>query len=144
MHTAYPELRSTADFATYAKPYADMAMRCVRERHPDIPIVYYANGGSSYLELQRDMACDVVSLDWAVDMADARAQLGPSVPVQGNVDPSLLLGSVADIDDAVKKCIDGAGGPGKHILNLGHGVLQPTPEANVAAFVDAARKHGTK
>ena len=31
-----------------------------------------------------------------------------------------------------------------HILNLGHGVLQPTPEANVAAFVDAARKHGTK
>jgi len=30
------------------------------------------------------------------------------------------------------------------VLNLGHGVLQPTPEANVAAFVKAARKWGTK
>ena len=125
--------------------------RAVGSRRIDaagVPVLFFANGGSSYLGLQRDMAGDAhysaLSLDWAVDMADARAQLGPAVPVQGNVDPSLLLGSVADIDDAVKKCIDGAGGPGKHILNLGHGVLQPTPEANVAAFVDAARKHGTK
>ena len=36
------------------------------------------------------------------------------------------------------------GGPGAHVLNLGHGVLQPTPEGNVQAFVDAARKWGTK
>ena len=137
-----------ADFSAFSKPYALRVAAAVREQHPGVPVLFFANGGSSYLGLQRDMAGDAhysaLSLDWAVDMADARAQLGPSVPVQGNIDPSLLLGSVADIDDAVKKCIDGAGGPGKHILNLGHGVLQPTPEANVAAFVDAARKHGTK
>ena len=72
-------------------------------------------------------------------MADARAQLGPNVPVQGNVDPSLLLADVATIEDAVKTTIDKAGGPGKHVLNLGHGVLQGTPEDAVAAFVDAAK-----
>ena len=33
-------------FETYAKPYANRAMQYVRDRHPDVPIVYYANGGS--------------------------------------------------------------------------------------------------
>ena len=139
---------SPRDFAKFSKPYALRVAAAVREKHPGVPVLFFANGGSSYLDLQRDMAGDAayhaLSLDWAVDMADARAQLGPQVPVQGNVDPSLLLASHDVIDDAVKRCIDGAGGPGKHILNLGHGVLQPTPEANVAKFVDAARVHGTR
>ena len=32
-----------------------------------------------------------------------------------------------------------AGGPG-HILNLGHGVIQETPEEAVGIFVDEAKK----
>ena len=36
--------------------------------HYPMKVMYYANGGSSYLERQADMACDVISLDWAVDM----------------------------------------------------------------------------
>lgn len=55
---------------TYRYP---QAMRLVRERHPDVPLIYYANGGSSYLDLQRDMACDVLSIDWAV--MDSLSQL---------------------------------------------------------------------
>ena len=127
-----------SDFARFAKPYADQAMRYVRERHPDVPIVYYANGGSSYLELQRDMACDMISLDWAVDMESARKTLGSDRVVQGNVDPTVLFGSREQIHDAVESCIRKAGGGG-HILNLGHGVLQGTPEESVQAFVDAAK-----
>ena len=120
----------------------------MRERHPEAPVLFFANGGSSYLASQKDMVApafyNTLSLDWAVDMGEARKQLGEHVPVQGNIDPSILLGSPADVEAAVKECIEKAGGPGMHVLNLGHGVLQPTPEANVQAFVDAARKHGTK
>jgi len=125
-------------FAEFAKPYADKAMRMVKERHPDVPVMYYANGGSSYLELQRDMACDVVSLDWAVDMTVARQTLGEDRLVQGNVDPTLLFGSEEQIRNGVHDCVAKAGKRG-HILNLGHGVLQGTPEASVQAFVDAAK-----
>ena len=108
-----------------------------------------ASAGSSYLELQRDMsgktgAYDAISLDWSVDMAQARKTLGPDVPVQGNIDPVLLLGNHATIDKAIQDCIAGAGGPGQHILNLGHGILQPTPEANVQFFVDSAKRHGVR
>jgi len=126
-------------FALYAKPYADKAMAYVRERHPDVPLVYYANGGSPYLDLQRDMAADVISLDWSTDMAGARKILGADRRVQGNVDPTILFGSEAQIRAAVEENIRDAGGPGKHLLNLGHGVLQGTPEEAVATFVDAAK-----
>ena len=125
-------------FETYAKPYADRAMRYVKERHPDVPVVYYANGGSSYLREQKDMACDMISLDWACDLAQARQVLGPDRLVQGNIDPTVLMGSEAQIHAAVQECIRKGGGKG-HLLNLGHGVLQGTPEESVQYFVDAAK-----
>jgi uroporphyrinogen decarboxylase len=61
------------------------------------------------------------------------------MPVSGNVDPLVLLGPEAGIREAVRHCIGGSGGH-SHILNLGHGVLQQTPESAVAAFVDAAKE----
>lgn len=41
-------------FEVFAKPYANLAMSILKERHPDVPVIYFANGGSSYLESQRD------------------------------------------------------------------------------------------
>jgi len=131
---------SPEQFSMYAKPYVDRSMAYVKARHPDVPLIYYANGGSSYLELQRDMQADMISLDWAVDMRVARQTLGADRLVQGNVDPTLLFGSDAQIRDAVHSNIAAAGGKGKHILNLGHGVLQGTPEAAIASFVNAAKE----
>lgn len=83
----------------------------------------------------------MLSLDWAIDMEVARARLGPKRLVQGNVDPTVLFGSEAQIGAAVRTCIAKAGGKKDSglILNLGHGVLQGTPENSVRAFVDAAK-----
>lgn len=114
-------------------------MAYVKARHPDVPVVYYANGGSSYLERQKDMQCDMISLDWACDLAYARELLGKERLVQGNVDPTILFGDDETIRGAVAECISKAGGQG-HILNLGHGVLQGTPEESVATFVNAAKE----
>ena len=128
-----------SQFETYAKPYANRAMQYVRDRHPDVPVVYYANGGSSYLVEQKDMACDMISLDWACDLAQARQTLGPDRLVQGNIDPTVLMGSQEQIRAAVHECIRKGGGRG-HLLNLGHGVLQGTPEESIQHFVDAAKE----
>ena len=132
------------DFDAFAAPYAARAARVLRERHPTVPIIYFANGGSSYLERQRDALLrpgevDMLSLDWAVDMAQARATLGPDARVQGNVDPAVLLGPHAGIEAAVEQCIERAGGPGSHILNLGHGVVPQTPEDAVEVFIEKAK-----
>lgn len=131
-----------AQFEIFAKPYADKAMGILKAKYPEVPIIYFANGGSSYLELQTDMACDNVCLDHGVDIAVARRTLGTNKPVSGNVDPLVLLAPEDHIRQEVRSNIMAAGGPGKHLLNLGHGVIQGTPESAVGAFVDEAKQFG--
>jgi len=64
----------------------------VKQIHPDTPLILYINGSGSLLERVRQTGIDLMSLDWMVDMADARNRLG-SLPVQGNLEPMVLLGS---------------------------------------------------
>uniref|UniRef100_A0A7S1Z6K4 Uroporphyrinogen decarboxylase n=1 Tax=Trieres chinensis TaxID=1514140 RepID=A0A7S1Z6K4_TRICV len=131
-------------FERFAKPAAKKAIAIMKEKHPDVPVIYFANGGSSYLELQRDTGADMIAIDWGVDMAQARSVLGDDVPVSGNLDPTVLFGTKEQIEQAVRDCIDGAGGPGKHLLNLGHGVMQGTPEEAVGWLVDECRRYKGK
>jgi uroporphyrinogen decarboxylase len=70
---------------------------------------------------------DIVSVDWTVDIAVARQRLGTTVGVQGNLDPCVLFGSQEFIRDRILDTVRKAGNQG-HIFNLGHGVLQKTPE----------------
>jgi uroporphyrinogen decarboxylase len=135
---------SPEDFATFAKPAAQKAIRIIKEKHPNVPVIYFAHGGSSYLELQKDMGCDMICIDWQVDLANARAILGPDVPVSGNIDPRILFGTKEQIEQAVRDCIDKAGGPGKHLLNLGHGVMQGTPEEAVGWLIDECKRYRGK
>jgi len=131
-------------FEKYAKPAAKKAIKIMKDKYPDVPVIYFANGGSSYLELQRDMGADMIAVDWSVDMAEARGILGEDVPVSGNIDPTVLFGTKEQIERAVRDCIDGAGGPGKHLLNLGHGVMQGTPEEAVGWLIDECRRYKGK
>lgn len=135
---------SPKGFEQFAKPAAQKAIRIMKEKHPDVPVIYFANGGSAYLELQRDMGSDMIAVDWSVDMAQAREILGPDVAISGNLDPTVLFGTKEQIEEAVRDCIDKAGGPGKHLLNLGHGVMQGTPEEAVGWLVDECKRYKGK
>jgi uroporphyrinogen decarboxylase len=142
MFESWAHQLSPRQFELYAKPAAVRAIEIIKERHPDVPIIYFANGGSAYLELQRDMPADMIAIDWSVDMRTARSILGPDIPISGNMDPTILFGSQAQIEQAVRDCIDKAGGPGnKHLLNLGHGVMQGTPEIAVKWLVDECKRY---
>ena len=84
------------------------------------------------------MPVDVLSIDWKLPLDEARERANGKA-LQGNVDPGVLLGTPQGVANAVR-AVRKAAGPGGHIVNLGHGVLPPTPPENVAAFVNAARK----
>jgi uroporphyrinogen decarboxylase len=132
---------SPDNFERYAKPAVERVTAIIKEKHPNVPVIYFANGGSGFLEQQKDMSADMICLDWGVDMAEARQRLG-NKPVSGNLDPTILkYGSKEQIEQAVRDCIDKAGGPGKHLLNLGHGVMQGTPEQNVKYLVDECKRY---
>ncbi|GAB4145941.1 MAG: uroporphyrinogen decarboxylase [Cyanobacteria bacterium J069] len=130
---------SPQDYDQFALPYQQQVVRQVKAKHPDTPLILYINGSAGLLERMAQSGVDIVSVDWTVDMAEARRRLGPSVGVQGNIDPCALFGSQAFIRDRILDTIRKAGNQG-HILNLGHGILPGTPEENAAFFFETAKQ----
>ncbi|OEL21461.1 Uroporphyrinogen decarboxylase 1, chloroplastic [Dichanthelium oligosanthes] len=110
----------------------------IKKECPHVPLVLYINGNGGLLERMKDTGVDVIGLDWTVDMADGRRRLGNGISVQGNVDPAFLFSPLPVLTDEIHRVVKSAG-PKGHILNLGHGVLQKTPEEAVAHFFDVTR-----
>ena len=69
-----------------------------------------------------------------------RRLLGPTVGVQGNLDPVALFAPADEIRRQVGRILERAGGRPGHVFNLGHGVLPDTPVAHVAALIDAVHE----
>lgn len=130
---------SPQDYDTFALPYQQRVFQQIKETHPDTPLILLVSGSAGVLERMAKSGADIVTVDWTVDMADARARLGKHVKVQGNLDPGVLYGSKQFIRDRIIDTVRKAGNWG-HILNLGHGVLPDTPEENVAFFFETAKQ----
>lgn len=130
---------SPQDYETFALPYQQQVVRQVKQTHPDTPLILYISGSAGVLERMGKSGVDIISVDWTVDMAEARQRLGKEMKVQGNVDPGVLFGSREFIRDRILDTIRKAGNRG-HILNLGHGVLVGTPEDNVRFFFETAKQ----
>ncbi len=130
---------SPQDYDTFALPYQQRVFQQIKQTHPDTPLILLVSGSAGVLERMAVSGADIVTVDWAVDMADARARLGQSMKVQGNLDPGVLFGSKEFIRDRIYDTVKKAGNYG-HILNLGHGVLPTTPEENVAFFFETAKQ----
>ena len=130
---------SPQDYEVFALPYHQQVVRQVKETHRDTPLILYISGSAGVLERMGKSGVDLISVDWTVDMAEARQRLGKDMKVQGNIDPGVLFGSHDFIRDRILDTIRKAGNQG-HILNLGHGVLVGTPEDNVRFFFETAKQ----
>jgi uroporphyrinogen decarboxylase len=130
---------SPQDFQTFALPYQQRIVKQVKATHPDTPLILFVNNSAGVLELMAQSGVDIISVDWTVDMAMARQRLGKNIRVQGNIDPCVLFGDKTLIRDRILDTISKAGDRG-HIVNLGHGVLQNTPEENVAFFFETVKQ----
>jgi len=130
---------SPQDYDTFALPYQQRVVEQVKATHPDTPLILYISGSAGILERMGKSGVDIISVDWTVDMADARQRLGYKMNVQGNMDPGVLFGSQDFIRDRILDTIRKAGNRG-HIFNLGHGVLPGTPEDNVRFFFETAKQ----
>ena len=104
----------------------------------DTPVILYTKASSHLLTAAAESGANVLSVDWRVDLATVREQIGTSVALQGNVDPCVLLGPEEGVRLAAREAVEKTGGIG-HILNLGHGILQQTPVENARAFVNAGQ-----
>jgi uroporphyrinogen decarboxylase len=105
-----------------------------------VPRILFINGCAHLLESMASSGADVLSVDWRIPMSEARLRVGDRVALQGNLDPTLLLGPHERITRETKEILRQAG-PLGHIMNLGHGILPPTPVENARVFVETAQSY---
>jgi uroporphyrinogen decarboxylase len=125
-----------ADYAALELPATQLVFDDLAKT--GVPKILFAKGSARLLDQLSKTGTDVLSVDWTTDLAEARRKLGNHVALQGNVDPSILLGPAAAVRDAARAAVEKTGGLG-HILNLGHGILLATPVENAKAFVEAGQ-----
>ena len=120
------------DYATFVLPYQQQIIRQVKFIYPEVPLILCVHDSTALLPLIAQSGADVIHVDWTVRISQARQILG-QLPVQGNLDPCILLGSSGLIQKRTLEVIQEAGIQG-HIMNLGQGILPNTPEENVRCF----------
>jgi uroporphyrinogen decarboxylase len=117
-----------------------------------IPSIVFTKGGGLWLEAMTRLPCEVLGVDWTVNLGQARALVGDTHALQGNLDPNVLFAKPAQIEAEVAKLLESFGLPhtdpstrgATHIFNLGHGISQFTPPDAVTALTESVRAYSKK
>jgi uroporphyrinogen decarboxylase len=115
---------SAADYAEYVLPHSRDVFASLTDI--DAPKIHFGVGTGELLDLMRQAGASVVGVDWRTPLDVAAERIGGGTPVQGNLDPALLLADWPVVEAAVRRIVaEGRRTPG-HVFNLGHGVLPDT------------------
>jgi len=122
---------SPNDFREYVKPY----IQEILAETASVPRIYFGTSIAGLLQELSDLEFDVLGVDWRVNIGVAWRQVGKK-SVQGNLDPSTLLGGLEIALKGTKRILLEVSNKPGHVFNLGHGVLPQTDPAVVKAVVD--------
>ena len=111
----------------------------VHARHPGVPVIGFPKGAGEKLPAYaRETGVDAVGIDETIDPIWAAANLPADMPVQGNLDPLLLLAGSEDLERQTLRVLE-AFADRPHVFNLGHGIGQFTPIENVERLLKIVR-----
>jgi uroporphyrinogen decarboxylase len=116
------------DYREFALPHTRAIFEAIGRR---VPTIHFGTGTSTILEDLRDAGGDVIGVDWRIAIDEAWDRIGPEHAVQGNLDPTLLLGPAARMLQQTDAILTRIGARLGHIFNLGHGILPSTPVEHV-------------
>ncbi len=126
---------SPAQFERFVIAPTERIVKRLKDRFPDVPIIGFPKGaGGKIAAYASETGVDAVGLDETVDPAWANRQLPPGFPVQGNLDPLVLVAGGEPMRSAVRSILD-AFAERPHIFNLGHGIVPDTPLPHVEQLV---------
>ena len=109
----------------------------LKSKYPHIPIIMFPKGIPAFLD-QVYGNFDVFGVDWGTPMALAKEKLGDKYVLQGNMEPCRLYSK-----EATTECVESLAQTmkdGRHIFNLGHGILPDVPVENAIHFVNECKR----
>lgn len=146
---------SARDYSRFVLPHTQRAIAIARAA--GVPIVYFSTQTGHMMRTVALTGADVIGVDWRCHLGDVRRQLGPSVALQGNLDPAALTAPWELLRERAMEVLEAAGAAGAateaapaptdgaaaapttgsgYIFNLGHGVPPTTPPDNVRRLVE--------
>ncbi len=120
---------SPDDYREFALPHTSKIFSSIQ--HLGVPTLHFGTGTATLLPEMRKAGGDVIGLDWRVPLDDGWENIGEDRAVQGNLDPTLLLGPEHRMLQAARDVLRRAKGRPGHIFNLGHGILPMTKLSRV-------------
>jgi uroporphyrinogen decarboxylase len=99
-----------------------------------VPLIHFGVGTGPILGELAEAGGTVIGVDWRTPLDEAWEKVGFERAVQGNLDPTLLLGPIDRALTAADDVLGRAAGRPGHIFNLGHGILPMTPLEHVQAL----------
>jgi len=128
-----------AEFSRWCIEPTRRIVEALRRRIPAAKVIGFPRGAATNVPRYVDeVAVDAVGLDWMVEPVYAREHIQSRRPVQGNLDPQVLVAGGAALDRAVDAVL-AAFADGPFIFNLGHGILPDTPIAHVERMLARVR-----
>ncbi len=109
----------------------------------DIPTIIFAKGAYGSRKTIGNTNCNVVGLDWNMNIKESRTLIGENKTLQGNMDPAALYAGFDNIRAETRNMLNQFG-PYRHIANLGHGVYPDTKADSVKCFIDEVKEYSTK
>ena len=114
----------------------------IKQSHPGTPVIGFPKGaGAKLAQYARETGVDALGLDETVDPVWANKEVPQGMPVQGNLDPLMLMAGGKAMTDRIEFIIE-TFSDRPHIFNLGHGIGQFTPIEHVEQLVAAVRGEG--
>jgi uroporphyrinogen decarboxylase len=109
-----------------------------------VPVIHFANGATSMLDLVQQAGGDVVGVDWRLDMAKAVEIIDPKFAIQGNIDPVALFAPDAALEKLVVEILESVGDRPGHIFNLGHGIHKTSDPDKARLLVQLVHEHSER
>ncbi len=137
---------TTRDYSEFSLQYMQRIVEQLNRESEGrrVPVILYTKGGMSWLEAIADTGCDVIGLDWTVDIDQARKRAGHKVALQGNMDPCVLYASPERIRAEVKDILEKFGHHNGHIFNLGHGITPDVKPEHAIEFIRAVQEESAR
>jgi uroporphyrinogen decarboxylase len=127
------------EFARWCVAPTQAIVAGVKKQVPEIPIIGFPRGCGALAEIYaRETGIDAIGCDTAVPLAYMRDRLQSQVPVQGNLDPLLLVAGGTALKARVGEIL-AALSSRPFVFNLGHGIVPETPPEHVARLVELVK-----
>lgn len=124
------------EYREFGLRHASTVLARLREAAPEVPVLYFPKGVRSYEGFAETGAAGF-GIDWQTDLARAAHEIPAPFPLQGNLDPCVLLTDPETIAERTRTMIDKVPDGRAYVANLGHGILPHTPVEHARAFVEA-------